>query len=703
MKFKTRQVEFALAIVAFFVLALMSLEPNPSYIALDEFFTLPERLWFVRDNAGWLRHLLDFAQNRFINVGDFSLFRPLLFFQCWLEDMAGRDHRDLFHVIAVTAGVGWALSTYVLLRRYVSFLPAILLSAVLLLSPALDAHNYFVSWPHLTGYSLALMLFNVGLLLLPREGHPRDVATLVLSACCFVIAGWNHEFVVPALLILVLLLALWLWYERGKGSLLRQSLFATGAGLLILGAVDLAHFLWFSEFAVPLREQDWQPIGVSLWNLAVFLASPLLPGFTAQNALIVASLAVAMTTVFFLLGIVGLRRDRLSLLLRDPVALGAFAACTAIVAGVFVGRILIDGWTPFWYFRLLAGYQAIVLAAASTAIVAKRERPVQAVLVIAAIVLTYGLIRQTRTLHRNNTAIAQSNQISSVVTAVQQQLAEHGSWCFAGIKLTDIAADPKFNQFPIDLTLNIPTAVAAVSTILQYESCSERAGSPVYFSVAAEGGKVKTRPLTLTPGFFHESSGSDSATKDGETFVLPAPLYEELGTNIQALRKTHNPRPFGTRVWDGRSRPEAPWRGRITAGIDGTCPCEIRMRVESDDSFPRMYNLGFLFDYGQPNAMALLLFENKIVLGRFENERLHISSLGFVPDMRAPLDLVVRSDDSGCLVFANRQLVVSDGKCALTAGSLGTLTWPNGTPSERVTGLVISSNVGREPLFMPAQ
>src|SRR5580698_5391078 len=149
MKFKTRQVEFALAIVAFFVLALMSLEPNPSYIALDEFFTLPERLWFVRDNAGWLRHLLDFAQNRFINVGDFSLFRPLLFFQCWLEDMAGRDHRDLFHVIAVTVGVGWALSTYVLLRRYVSFLPAILLSAVLLLSPALDAHNYFVSWPHL--------------------------------------------------------------------------------------------------------------------------------------------------------------------------------------------------------------------------------------------------------------------------------------------------------------------------------------------------------------------------------------------------------------------------------------------------------------------------------------------------------------------------------------------------------------------------
>ncbi len=144
------------------------------------------------------------------------------------------------------------------------------------------------------------------------------------------------------------------------------------------------------------------------------------------------------------------------------------------------------------------------------------------------------------------------------------------------------------------------------------------------------------------------------AADDGPAFVLPAPLYEELGTNIQAFRKTHDLHPFGTRGWDGRSGQEDPWRGKVTARIDGACPCEIKMRIESDDSFPRMYNLGLLFDYGQPNAMALLLFENRIVLGKFANGQLRISSFGFVPDMRGALDLVVRSDDSSCLVFANR-------------------------------------------------
>jgi hypothetical protein len=344
-----------------------------------------------------------------------------------------------------------------------------------------------------------------------------------------------------------------------------------------------------------------------------------------------------------------------------------------------------------------------LLAAASTAVITRRDKPVHAVLLIAAILLTYGLIRQTRSLHRANTAVYQSNQIRPVVRAVREQLAVHGDWCFGGIRLTGIAADPKLDPFPVNLMLNIPTATAAISTILQYEGCPERGGVPIYFAVALAGDKIEVDPLTLAPGFFQDRPGSFSLAEDGATFVLPAPLYQELGTNIQAFRKTHNQHPFGTRGWDGRGHEEEPWRGKLTAKIDGNCPCEIKMRVESDDSFPRMYNLGFLFDYGQPNAMALLLFENRIVFGRLENEQLRISSLGFVPDMRAPLDLIVTSDDSGCLVFANRQLVASDGGCALTAGSFATLTWPNGTPNERVTNLSITSNIGHGPVFTPAQ
>jgi hypothetical protein len=127
------------------------------------------------------------------------------------------------------------------------------------------------------------------------------------------------------------------------------------------------------------------------------------------------------------------------------------------------------------------------------------------------------------------------------------------------------------------------------------------------------------------------------------------------------------------------------------------------MAVKSDDTFPRMYNLGLVFGYGQPGAMALLLFENQVVLGRLEGQQLRITALGFIPDMRAPLDLFIRFDDNGCMIFANRQLVASDPDCKLHAGGFGTFSWPNGTPAERIADLSVVENAAAGPVLVPVQ
>ena len=71
--------------------------------------------------------------------------------------------------------------------------------------------------------------------------------------------------------------------------------------------------------------------------------------------------------------------------------------------------------------------------------------------------------------------------------------------------------------------------------------------------------------------------------------------------------------------------------------------------------------------------------------------------------MRAPLDLFIRFDDGGCMIFANRQLVASDSSCKLGAGGVGTFSWPNGTPAEWITNLSIVSNAPQGAALVPIQ
>ena len=115
-------------------------------------------------------------------VGDFALFRPALYLIWWLQDLIGRDHRWFFHLADVIIGIAATLSFYLLLRRIVGFWPALAFAATLLIPPV-EAYKYFVAWPALTGYSLALLLFMIPLMmwLVGRgTGAPPAVAALFL-------------------------------------------------------------------------------------------------------------------------------------------------------------------------------------------------------------------------------------------------------------------------------------------------------------------------------------------------------------------------------------------------------------------------------------------------------------------------------------------------------------------------------------------
>ena len=699
-------VQFLAALAIFIVLALITLEPNPSYLAADDFFALPERLWFIHRDLDWLYHLVNFSQARFDNVGGFSGLRPFLFFDWWAEDMVGRELRGLFHQLCVATGIAWAATTYLLLRRYIGFVLSTAAAGILLIAPGVEAYSYFMSWPELNAYGVALLLFNVGLLLLPTEHQTRSAPVLLLAGLSFVIAGLNHEFVIPALLVMTVLHAGWIWYDRRKGSraaTLRQTFAVVASASVILCVIALIHFM-LSKFTEPLRWDTLQPALISLYRLSALIVMPLLPQNIGDAARIIVPLVLAaLVAILFAVKALAVEPTKVFVRMRDPAVLGAVSAFIAIVVAVFVGRIVTDGYAPTWYYRFLSAYEAILLAAASTVVVVRRVALVRTICLVLAAYLAYGFGRQIYTVHMGNRAIYELNHIAPVVTAIRRQISQNPRWCFAGVLPRGISAKPDFNPRPRDLTLDNPAAVAAITTVLQFYTCAERGGEPTYFAVSGGGASPDVQAMRASAQFLQSGPPVPPAGVSGPAIAFPEPLFEVLGPNIQDYKQTRDPHPYGTIEWDGLTRRDVPWRGSVIANIDGNCPCDIRMSVKSDDRFPRMYNLGLVFGYGQSGAIALLLFENQVVLGRLEGARLRITSLGFIPDMRAPLDLFIRFDDNGCMVFANRQLVVSDPDCKLDAGGFGTFSWPNGTPAERIIDLSVVEHAGSGPIFVPVQ
>jgi hypothetical protein len=696
-------VQFLAALAIFIVLALITLEPNPSYMAADDFFALPERLWFIHRDLDWLYHLVNFSQARFNNVGGFSGLRPFLFFDWWAEDMAGRELRGLFHQLCVATGIAWAATTYLLLRRYIGFVLSTAVAAILLIAPGVEAYSYFMSWPELNAYGVALALFNVGLLLLPTEHQTRGVPVLLLAVFSFVIAGLNHEFVIPALLVMTVLHAGWIWYDRRNGrrsATLRQTFAVVASASVILCVIALIHFM-LSKFTQPLSWATLQPLPISLFRLSALIVMPLLPQNIGDAArVIVPVVLAAIVAILFAVKALAVEPAKVFVRLRDPAILGAVSAFIAIVVAVFVGRIVTDGYTPTWYYRFLSAYEAIMLAAASTVVVVRRVALVRTICLVLAAYLAYGFGRQIYTVHMGNRAIYEANHIAPVVAAIRQQILQNPGWCYAGVWPRGISPMPDFNPRPRDMALDNPAAVAAITTMLQFYSCAERGGEPTYFAVSGSG---DVQPMKASAQFAPSAPPATPAAVSGPAIAFPEPLFEVLGPNIWDYRQTRDPHPYGTVEWDGLTRRDVPWRGSVIANLDGNCPCDIRMAVKSDDKFPRMYNLGLVFGYGQPGATALLLFENQVVLGRLERDKLRITSLGFIPDMRAPLDLFIRFDDNGCMVFANRQLVASDPDCKLHAGGFGTFSWPNGTPAERIADLSVVEHAGAGPILIPVR
>ncbi len=699
--------QFLAALAIFIALALVTLEPNPSYMAADDFFVMPERLWFVRHDFEWLYHLLNFSQHRLTNTGgDFSGLRPVPYLLWWVEDMIGREFRNFYHYLCVATGIAWTATTYLLLRRYVGFVASTLIAAILLISPVHDAYTYFMSWPELNAYGIALLLFNVGLLLLSTDERVTSAPGLVVAISCFVIAGLNHEFVIPALLVMTSFYAAWNWHMHRLGQSSPGSwktFLVVGCAFVILSAVVLVHFM-LAEFVEPPHWATLQPMLLSLYRLCALIAMPLLPQVIGDYARVIVPITAMVSVAgLFAFGLLAIDQKRIWARMQEPVVVGAISACLAIVGAVFVGRIITDGYISPWYYRFLSAYEAILLAAGTTLVVVRHKKIVGIIFAGFAAYFVFGYADQIYLIRSGNESIHRSDKIEPVIWNVRRELQAHPQWCFAGVWPRGFGIKADFEPRPREMTLDNPAAVAAISSVLQFYSCAERAGSPTYFATSSNEAVGLVHALAASPKVLQSVPRSSSAMIGGAVISFPAPLYEILGPNIQDYRKRHESHPYGTIEWDGQTRRDDEWRGQVIANIDGDCPCDIRMSVQSRDSFPRMYNLGLIFDYGQPNAAVLLLFENQVVFGHLQDGQLRITSLGFIPDMRASLELVVRSDKDGCMVFGNEQLLASDENCALTAGKFGTFSWLNGTPAEWIARLTIAANAREDPALVPLQ
>src|SRR4051812_27437878 len=78
--------------------------PIPFYYLDDEWFVLPERIWYA-SGWEWLKHLLFFPQTRTTWVGDHMLVRPGLFLWIWLQDMLMRSHREAQQLLLISVSL----------------------------------------------------------------------------------------------------------------------------------------------------------------------------------------------------------------------------------------------------------------------------------------------------------------------------------------------------------------------------------------------------------------------------------------------------------------------------------------------------------------------------------------------------------------------------------------------------------------------
>ncbi len=143
-----------------------------NYIVLmnDDYFVLAERVFF-QNNASieWLQHLLFFNQTRLTWVGDFSLFRPGLFFLQWLYfEILFPINPKLVSFTVATFNILSLMGIFYAIKRYSNVYFGVF--AVLSMS-VIDRGSVIYVWAHINPYIISIGLFSWWLAFFNKKNH----------------------------------------------------------------------------------------------------------------------------------------------------------------------------------------------------------------------------------------------------------------------------------------------------------------------------------------------------------------------------------------------------------------------------------------------------------------------------------------------------------------------------------------------------
>ncbi len=614
--------------------------PISHYFQDDEWFVLPERIWYP-EKVAWLQHLMFFSQNRNTWVGDYMLFRPGLFSWIWLHDILFRSARVPQQIFLILTAFSAFVPLFFLLRKEAGKLFAAV--ACLFAFCCIRGHLLY-TWPHINGYILSLTFYSWAALVWSSKDLSAKRAAL--AGGLFFLAETFHEFV--AVTLVLLLLGEFFFGSRNLRAT-RFRLASLGGALILYGLVVTFGYLAFKPPAIfSPTETDglvfgWDYIYRVFYvqsNLAIQILDDFIP------------FPFVATPIDYLRWVFGL--GMLARMAYKTICEGnpedrrkkflAVAPLIAIFVGLLLGRVATRGGVKSHYFPIFQ-YFLIMWAVFVFPRMKPKFRAGLTVVLLATCIWTAIQI----SMHNKVTSEQElAPVISRAVADVEKFLAENKGRCYAGV--FDSKLRSRINE--------------AVNIVFFQRNCDFLSVRPAYFSIGPEGEAAEVAGVEELPIW--------KATPILDT-LGSAEYHVDLARYLANLTYNFREAELGLRH-SGVLRMRA-----LKSAIS---PEEIVARFSSTDEFPQLFNVG-LFIRSRSAAFYFILRDNVLKVITRDSEG-HVQEVAGtqLSSIKKDLKLRVRKAGYGCLVYLDSHLLTQLGECLGESVNVGAFDFENGTPPE---------------------
>ena len=617
--------------------------PLQHYYYDDEWFVLPERVWF-NSSWEWLSHLLLFNQTRYTYAGDQILVRPGLFLWMWIQDELFRANREGQQLFLAGVAIGAFTIFFFALRKecgkWLAFAAALFAFSCL---PGVDFYN----WSHLSGYVLALAFYTLAIHL-QFTGQPT-VRRALVTGILFFLAETCHELVACSMVILV---AIELYRARPvmrRVNLLRllpmvAALFAYTVLVVAVWAIHPPKLIsGTATQSVPFSLENISAILKIMAGVFLQVLNNLVPFLTADPEINIARWILGGLLILALAVRQCIRptegRQKLVAVLI-PILI--------LFVGLALGRVSMQGVVKIHYFPLFQFFAVLAIFLMwPGGKWGSRLAPVLAIVLAGSSVYNAQLVRESRPQREEWVGAA-----VNAARGISSYLETHPDRCFAGI------FDP-----------NLRTRInAAMNISFSSENCGLRKGKPVTFKLNKEGNVAEFETKTAEPSvrlMDRLSLPAASGELDGYLNRAPLNLFERKRTPVTRgleLRYLYEP---------------------ITTH-------SLQARFYSLDEYPILYNAGLaissdrgpVFFLLQNNMLRLLTIDSAGKVTEFAYTQL--------PRMNHEFWFTISDNNEFCDIYYDEFLVMQIPSCLQGNLKVGTFTFANGTAPETLVDLIVS-------------